>query len=115
MKKNLILKVVFLLVALGLLAIVFVGCGSVICTTGTIYLYIDDDYGVYDVWINDYYWGRTADYGNYGYATIYNVPVGYCEIYVEAADDWCWGTKYGYIYCGTNPVEFYWSDLDCVW
>jgi|GEM_PF-2106012 len=115
MKKNLILKVGLLLVALGLLAIVFGGCGTVICTTGTIFLSVyDPDVQVYDVWIDGWYWGMTADYGSYGYATLYNVPIGYHEIYVESTDHCCWGTKYPYIYCGTNNVKFDWYyDIDC--
>ncbi|MBA7514587.1 hypothetical protein ES705_06619 [subsurface metagenome] len=99
MKKNVLIKSILLLVVVALLAIGFTGCGAIIPTTGTVYVYTDswDDY---DIYMDGIY--RGYSFYTSSYFVIYNVPVGYHTFF---ADGWTWdGSKYQYIYSGTNYV-----------
>ena len=106
MKKNVLIKGILLLLVVGLLAMGFTGCGSMIYTsTGTVYLkvYGSEQYDLYmdyDRYFNDVYQGTY---------TITNVPIG--NHFFEAVDfwDWTWGydSVNQYITSGVNHVYLY--------
>jgi hypothetical protein len=106
MKKNILIKGILVLIAIALLTMGFTGCGPVIATTGTVYIYI---YGTcyYDIYMDNIgrFWGASP---YYTYA-LYNVPIG--THYFEASDihGWWWGydDDYQYIGAGVNYVYLY--------
>ncbi len=105
MKKNTIMKGVLLLIALAVLSIGFTGCGATYIAypaTGTVYVYTDS-YDDYDIYMDNVY--RGYSYYTSSYFVIYNVPVGY---HTFEADGWWYdGSKYQYIYSGSNYVTIY--------
>ena len=105
MKKNVLIKGILVLIAIALLTMGFTGCGTIIATTGTVYIVV---YGwdFYDLYM-DYslrYWGATS--GTY---VLYNVPIG--SHFFEAEDTWGWLWGYDsitqYISAGVNYVYLY--------
>ena len=109
MKKNVLIKGILLLVVVGLLAIGFTGCGgSIICTTGTVYITTPYDSYYYDIYIDGSYRGTTNSSGN---ITLYNIPIGSHTFYAEATDCGMFSCWYGYaypnIFCGPNNVPIY--------
>ena len=102
MRKNVLIKGILVLVIIALLAIGFTGCGTVIPTTGTVYVYTDsyDDYSIY---MDSVYQGYS--YYSSSYFVIYNVPVGYHTF--SAYGWWYDGIKTQYIYSGANYVTIY--------
>ena len=103
MRKSILIKGILVLVIIALLAIGFTGCGTVIPTTGTVYITVNswDDY---DIYMDGSYQGYT----NWSaYFTIYNVPVGY---HTFAAYGYYYGyydSAYRYISYGANYVTLY--------
>ncbi|GAB4117628.1 MAG: hypothetical protein Kow00103_14490 [Candidatus Caldatribacteriota bacterium] len=105
MKKNVLIKSFLILIVLALLTLVFVGCGGVIPTTGTVYIVVSGSW-YYNIWM-DYtqkFWGVAP--GTY---ILYNVPIG--NHFFEAVDTWgaSWGYDYTtqYIHAGVNYVYLY--------
>jgi hypothetical protein len=99
MKKNVLIKGILVLIAIALLTMGFTGCGVVIATTGTVYVYTDswDDY---DIYMDGIYRGHS--YYTSSYFVIYNVPVGW---HTFLADGWWYdGSKTQYITSGANYV-----------
>jgi len=99
MKKNVLIKGILVLIAIALLTMGFTGCGVVIATTGTVYVYTDswDDY---DIYMDGIYKGYS--YYTYSYFVIYNVPVGLQPFL--AYGWWYDGSKTQYITSGANYV-----------
>ena len=107
MKKNVLIKGILVLLVIALLTIGFSGCGIIIpCTTGTVYLNIDDNWQ-YWVYIDGGYWGLTDWNGD---AIIANLAIGYHTFYVESTDSWCDAYAYPTLVCGPNNV---WIDPFC--
>ena len=99
MKKNVLIKGILVLIAIALLTMGFTGCGVVIATTGTVYVYTDswDDY---DIYMDGIYKGYS--YYSSAYVPIYNVPIGW---HTFVADGWWYdGSKTQYITSGANYV-----------
>lgn len=101
MNKKIILKGVFTLLVIALLAIGFTGCGGYLPyqATGTVYLTIDswDDYEIF----MDYVFKGYSNYTS-AYFVIYNVPVGYHTF--EADGWWYYGSRYVYVSSGVNYI-----------
>ena len=103
--KKIIIKGILLLIILAVLSMGFTGCGVVIATTGTVYIYVTGTY-YYDIYVDNlgYFWGVVP--GTY---ILYNVPIG--NHFFEAIHVWgsWWGydgyTKY--ITAGNNYVYLY--------
>ena len=109
MKKNVLRKDILVLLVITLLAIGLTGCTIITppsCTTGTVYISIDDSYW-YDIYIDGEYWDTTNYYGE---ITLYGVPTGYHTFYVESTDGNCAGNDHPTIFCGTNNVSI---AVDC--
>ena len=101
MKNNVLMKGILVLIVIALLTIGFTGCGTtiIIPATGTVYVIVDAwDY--YYIYMDGSYQGYS--YYSSSYVPIYNVPVGYHTF--EASGYWYYGSKYQYIYSGTNYV-----------
>ncbi|HER25242.1 MAG TPA: hypothetical protein ENO17_09360 [Candidatus Atribacteria bacterium] len=106
MKKNVLLKGIFLLVVVSILAIGFTGCSPMpYPTTGTVYLVVSGSY-YYDLYMdyNQYFNDRLQ--GTY---VINNVSIG--NHFFEAVDYWGWTWGYDsvtqYISPGANYVYLY--------
>jgi hypothetical protein len=105
MKKNVLTKGILVLLVITLLAIGFTGCGTVIPTTGTVYMIVTGGWW-YDLEM-DYmvqFWGVPP--GTYA---LNNVSIG--NHFFEATDTggWWWGYDgfYQYITSGINYVYLY--------
>jgi len=105
MKKNVLIKGILILIAIALLTMGFTGCGTIIATTGTVYIVVAGGW-YYDLEM-DYivrFWGVAP--GTY---VLYNVPIG--THFFEATDTWgpgwgyAWATQY--ITAGANYVYLY--------
>ena len=105
MNKKKIIKGVLILIVLAVLSLGFTGCGTTYIAypaTGTVYV-ITDSWDDYDIYMDGIYMGYS--YYSSSYFPIYNVPVGY---HTFIADGWLYdGSKYQYIYSGTNYVTIY--------
>ena len=105
MKKNALIKGILVLLVITLLAIGFTGCGTIIPTTGTVYLVVSG-WWWYNLYMdyNQKYWGVTS--GTY---ILYNVPIGshYFEAIDTAGSWWGYDGYYQYITAGTNYVYLY--------
>ena len=105
MKKNILIKGILVLIVIALLTMGFTGCGAVIATTGTVYIYV---YGTY-------YYDLYMDYiGKFWYVApgiyvLYNVPIGSHFFQAIDVDGTWWGYDdvYQYIGAGVNYVYLY--------
>ncbi|MGB2783711.1 MAG: hypothetical protein WBC45_07205 [Atribacterota bacterium] len=106
MKKNVLIKGILLLVVIALLTMGLTGCGVVIATTGTVYIYVNTG-----GWATDIFMDYNQKFNNIytGTYTLYNVPIG--NHFFEAIDDWGWTWGYDsatlYISAGVNYVYLY--------
>ena len=107
MKKNVLIKGIFLLVVVSILAIGFTGCAPMpYPTTGTVYIYV-----AAGGWAKDIYMDYNQKFNNVytGTYTLYNVSIG--NHFFEAIDDWGWTLGYDsvtqYISAGANYVYLY--------
>ena len=106
MKKNVLIKGILLLILITLLTMGFTGCGAIIPTTGTVYIYVATG-----VWATDIYMDYAQKFNNIytGTFVLYNVPIG--THFFEAVDDWGWTWGYDsvtqYISAGANYVYLY--------
>ncbi len=106
MKKNVLIKGILLLIVIALLTMGFTGCGAVIATTGTVYIYVFTG-----GWATDIYMDYMQKYNSIytGTFVLYNVPIG--THFFEAIDDWGWTWGYDsvtqYISAGANYVYLY--------
>ena len=106
MKKNVLIKGILVLIAIALLTMGFTGCGTIIATTGTVYIYVATG-----GWATDIYMDYIQKFNNIytGTYTLFNVPIG--THFFEAIDDWGWTWGYDtatqYISAGANYVYLY--------
>ena len=106
MKKSVLIKGILVLIAIALLTMGFTGCGTIIVTTGTVYIYVATG-----GWATDIYMDYNQKFNNIytGTYTIFNVPIG--THFFEAIDDWGWTWGYDsvtqYISAGANYVSLY--------
>jgi hypothetical protein len=106
MKKNVLIKGILVLIAIALLTMGFTGCGTIIVTTGTVYIYVATG-----GWATDIYMDYIQKFNNIytGTFTLSNVPIG--THFFEAIDDWGWTWGYDsvtqYISAGVNYVYLY--------
>ena len=106
MKKNVLIKGILVLIAIALLTMGFTGCGTIIVTTGTVYIYVATG-----GWATDIYMDYIQKFNNIytGTFTLTNVPIG--THFFEAIDDWGWTWGYDsvtqYISAGVNYVYLY--------
>jgi len=102
MKKSVLIKGILVLIAIALLTMGFTGCGTIIATTGTVYLIVTGGW-VYHLYMdyNQRFWSAAP--GTY---TLLNVPIG--THFFEAIDTWGWTWGYDsvtqYITAGVNYV-----------
>jgi hypothetical protein len=106
MKKNVLIKGILVLITIALLTMGFTGCGTIIVTTGTVYIYVATG-----GWATDIYMDYIQKFNNIytGTFTLSNVPIG--THFFEAIDDWGWTWGYDsvtqYISAGVNYVYLY--------
>jgi len=106
MKKSVLIKGILVLIAIALLTMGLTGCGTIIVTTGTVYIYVATG-----GWATDIYMDYNQKFNNIytGTYTIFNVPIG--THFFEAIDDWGWTWGYDsvtqYISAGANYVSLY--------
>ena len=106
MKKSVLIKGILVLIAIALLTMGLTGCGTIIVTTGTVYIYVATG-----GWATDIYMDYNQKFNNIytGTYTIFNVPIG--THFFEAIDDWGWTWGYDsvtqYISAGANYVYLY--------
>jgi len=105
MKKNVLIKGFLVLIAIALLTMGLTGCGTIIATTGTVYIVVTGGW-FYDLEMDNIvrFWGVAP--GTY---VIPNVPIG--THFFEATDTWGPGWGYDfvtqYIAAGVNYVYLY--------
>ena len=106
MNKNVLIKGILVLIAIALLTMGFTGCGVVIVTTGTVYIYVNTG-----GWPTDIFMDYNQKFNNIytGTYTLFDVPIG--NHFFEAIDDWGWTWGYAsvtqYIHSGVNNVYIY--------
>ena len=106
MKKSVLIKGILVLIAIALLTMGLTGCGTIIVTTGTVYIYVATG-----GWATDIYMDYNQKFNNIytGTYTLFNVSIG--THFFEAIDDWGWTWGYDsvtqYISAGANYVSLY--------
>ena len=110
MNKNIMKKAILIVVLITLLFIVFVGCTSIISTTGTVNISVVSgfvmgkimiDFFTYDIYMDGFYVDTTNTSGN---LTILDVPVGWHNFEAYSTFGSGYGSKGQNINSGINNV-----------
>lgn len=103
MKKNVLTKVILVLLVIALLAIGFTGCGTVVLT-GTVVITVSGDWLTQEVKMDGIIQGTFNPATS---LTIYNVPVGNHLFESEAIDHFYYGFTFQNIHIGMNSVNIH--------